>query len=45
MNRGGVVFKVIARNLDHYVEFLRTCFRKLQPDTPVITILEDLDQV
>lgn len=45
MNRGGVVFKITGyRNLDHYVEFLRTCFRKVQPDTPVITILEDLDQ-
>ena len=45
MNRGGVVFKITgSRNLDHYVEFLRTCFRKVQPDTPVITILEDLDQ-
>ena len=45
MNRGGVVFKITGyRNLDHYLEFLRTCFRKVQPDTPVITILEDLDQ-
>jgi len=43
--QGGVVFKVSGfRNLDHYVSFLRTGFRKIQPDTPIITILEDIDQ-
>lgn len=43
--KGGVVFKVSGfRNLDHYVSFLRTGFRKIQPDTPIITILEDIDQ-
>lgn len=42
--KGGVVFKVTSfRNLDHYVSFLRTGFRKIQPDTPIVTILEDLD--
>lgn len=43
--KGGVVFKINGfRNLDHYIEFVRTGFRKIQPDTPIITILEDLDQ-
>jgi hypothetical protein len=43
--KGGVVFKINGyRNLDNYIDFVRTGFRKIQPDTPVITILEDLDQ-
>ena len=43
--KGGVVFKINGyRNLDNYIEFVRTGFRKIQPDTPIITILEDLDQ-
>jgi len=45
MKLGGVIFKVSGyRNLDHYIDFVRTHFRKIQPDTPIITILEDLDQ-
>jgi SpoVK/Ycf46/Vps4 family AAA+-type ATPase len=45
ISKGGVVFKVTGfRNLNYYVDFMRYQFRKLQPDTPVITILEDLDQ-
>ena len=45
IRRGGVVFKISGyRNLDHYIEFVRSSFRKIQPDTPIITILEDLDQ-
>ena len=45
ISRGGVVFKVSGvRNLDVYIDFIRTGFREIQPDTPVITILEDLDQ-
>lgn len=43
--KGGVVFKVTGfRNLGHYVDFIQSGFRKIQPDTPIITILEDLDQ-
>ena len=42
---GGVVFKIKNfRNLDNYIEFIRFEFRKIQPTTPIITILEDLDQ-
>lgn len=45
MKLGGVVFKVNGfRNLDHYIAFIRTQFRKIQPETPIITILEDIDQ-
>jgi hypothetical protein len=45
ISQNGVVFKVSGfRNLDNYISFLRTGFRKIQPDTPIITILEDIDQ-
>ena len=45
IKQGGVVFKVGGyRNLGDYIEFIRSSFRKIQPDTPIITILEDLDQ-
>lgn len=42
---GGIVFKVSGlRNLFNYVEFLKHGFRKIQKDTNIITILEDIDQ-
>lgn len=42
---GGVVFKVSNfRNLNDYVNFMRIGFRQIQPETPIITILEDIDQ-
>lgn len=45
INQGGVVFKIANfRNLDHYVNFMRIGFRQIQPETPIITILEDIDQ-
>ena len=45
IKQGGVVFKVGGyRNLEDYISFIRNSFRKIQPDTPIITILEDLDQ-
>lgn len=45
INKGGVVFKINGvRNLDIYIDFIRNGFREIQPDTPIITILEDLDQ-
>ena len=45
IKQGGVVFKVGGyRNLEDYITFVRNSFRKIQPDTPIITILEDLDQ-
>jgi len=45
IKNGGVVFKVSGlRNLVDYIDFITSSFRKIQPDTPVITILEDIDQ-
>lgn len=42
---GGIVFKIKNfRNLDQYISFVQVGFRKIQPDTPVITIIEDIDQ-
>ena len=45
IERGGVVFKVYGiRGLSDYVDFIKHGFRKIQPNTPIITILEDIDQ-
>lgn len=45
IKQGGVVFKVTSfRNLDDYVGFMRVGFRKIEPDTPVITIIEDIEK-
>lgn len=45
IQQGGIVFKVTGfRNLDNYVGFMRTGFRKIEPDTPVVTILEDINE-
>ena len=45
IDKGGVVFKVYGiKNLSDYVDFMKYGFRKIQPNTPVITILEDIDQ-
>lgn len=45
IDKGGVVFKIYGiKNLSEYVDFVKYGFRKIQPDTPVITILEDIDQ-
>jgi ATP-dependent 26S proteasome regulatory subunit len=45
IKRGGIVFKVDGvNNLSNYVDFIQYGFRRIQKDTPVITILEDIDQ-
>ena len=45
IKRGGVVFKISGlRNFVDYIEFITTYFRKIEPDTPVVTIIEDIDQ-
>lgn len=45
ISKGGVVFKVTGpRNLSAYIDFVQMGFRKIQPDTPIITIIEDIDQ-
>lgn len=45
IDRGGIVFKVSSiRAFEYYVEFIKYGFRKIEKDTPVITIIEDIDQ-
>jgi SpoVK/Ycf46/Vps4 family AAA+-type ATPase len=45
IDKGGVVFQVQGlKNLSDYVGFLKMIFRKIEPDTPVITIIEDLEE-
>lgn len=45
IDRGGVVFKITdVKNFFEYLEFIKYYFRKIEPDTPVITIIEDIDQ-
>lgn len=42
---GGVVFKLDSvRDLMEYPNFIMYYFRKIQPDTPIITIVEDVDE-
>ena len=44
INKGGVVFKITSvNNFIGYIEFIKNYFRKIEPDTPVITIIEDID--
>jgi len=43
--KGGVVFKVSGpSNLSAYLMFLQSFMRKIEPETPIITILEDLEK-
>lgn len=45
ISNGGIVFKISdMRNFIDYVGFLHSSFRKIQPTTPIITILEDIDK-
>lgn len=45
IERGGIVFIISGfRNLENYITFIKTAFRKIQPDTPIVTILEDINQ-
>lgn len=45
IDRGGIVFKVSnIRTFEYYVEFIKHGFRKIEKTTPVITIIEDIDQ-
>ena len=45
IDEGGVVFKISGiRNLFDYISFLKVSFRKIQKNTNIITILEDIDQ-
>ena len=43
IQKGGVVFKIEGvSNLLLYIDFIHT-FRQIEPDTPIITIIEDID--
>lgn len=45
MDKGGLVFIIDdAQKLPLYIDFITIDFRSIQPDTPVITVLEDLDK-
>jgi hypothetical protein len=45
INKGGVVFKVMdEENLMAYLSFIRNSFRYIEQDTPIITIIEDIDR-
>ena len=45
INKGGIVFKVSSpSNLLTYINFIQNYFRKIEPTTPVITIIEDIDK-
>ncbi|MDA3855097.1 MAG: ATP-binding protein [Candidatus Woesearchaeota archaeon] len=45
ISRGGIIFKVTnQKNLIDYVNFLRFSFREIEKDTPIITIIEDIDK-
>lgn len=45
MKRNGVVFILDSpRNVSTYIDFLRYSFRVIEPDTPIISIIEDLDK-
>ena len=45
IKQGGVVFIIPNfRGLEVYMQFIKYEFRKIQPETPVITILEDIDK-
>ena len=42
---GGVAFKISGmQTLISYIDFVKNEFRKIEPDTPLITIIEDLNK-
>lgn len=44
IERGGVVFNISGiGDLSLYINFIHNYFRPIQPETPIITILEDID--
>lgn len=45
IQRGGIVFNVTdANNLALYTNFIKSSFRQIEPTTPIITIIEDIDK-
>lgn len=46
IQKGGLVFHVSnVRDLDLLVSFVKTKLRKIQPDTPIIVVIEDIDEL
>lgn len=44
IHKGGVVFKLDdPKSLSHYINFILNSFRQIEPETPIITIIEDID--
>lgn len=45
IKRNGIVFKINnINNFNIYVDFIMNSFRAIEPDTPIITIIEDVDK-
>ena len=45
IKRNGIVFKVTnINNFNIYVDFILNSFRQIEPHTPIITIVEDVDK-
>jgi ATP-dependent 26S proteasome regulatory subunit len=45
IKRGGIVFNITdANNLAIYTTFIKNSFRQIEPTTPIITIIEDIDK-
>lgn len=45
IKRKGIVFNVTdSSNLSIYASFIKNSFRHIEPDTPIITIIEDIDK-
>lgn len=44
IQRKGVIFSISGpENLQYYVTFMKNYFRQIEPQTPIITIIEDID--
>lgn len=45
IKNGGIVFIISSfANLNIYVEFIKNSFRSIEPDRPIITVIEDIDK-
>lgn len=45
IKRNGIVFNITsASNLGVYVDFINSSFRVIEPETPIISIIEDIDK-
>jgi len=45
ISKGGIVFNVTSpSNLSVYTSFVKNSFRSIEPETPIITIIEDIDK-